>query len=89
MLETETLALGRTFFEQAVLLALPAMATSLVVGLVISVFQAATNIQEQTLAFVPRMLALALVFVVTMPWMLKVAIYFTVRMISSASEIAG
>ena len=89
MLETETLALGRTFFEQAVLLALPAMVTSLVVGLIISVFQAATSIQEQTLAFVPRMLALALVFVITMPWMLRVSIYFTVQMITHASEMGG
>jgi len=87
MNELDAVALGREFFYHAVLLTLPALVVSLVVGLVISVFQAVTNIQEQTLSFAPRILALAGLFIVTMPWLLQMSIYFTVQMFSRAAQI--
>lgn len=87
MTELDAVALGRDFFYHAVLLTMPALAISLVVGLVISVFQAVTNIQEQTLSFAPRILALAGLFVITMPWLLQMSIYFTVQMFSRAAQI--
>ncbi|MCY2989207.1 MAG: flagellar biosynthetic protein FliQ [Planctomycetota bacterium] len=69
------------------LLSLPALTLSLVVGLVIAVLQAATNIQEQTLTFVPRLLLLAVLFIVTMPWMLQLSVYFTAQMIWEAAKV--
>ncbi|HEY4261426.1 MAG TPA: flagellar biosynthetic protein FliQ [Schlesneria sp.] len=87
MNELDAVSLGRDFFYHAVLLTTPALAVSLVIGLVISVFQAVTNIQEQTLSFAPRILALAGLFVVTMPWLLQMSIYFTVQMFSRAAQI--
>lgn len=86
MTEMEAIELGREFFYHAVLLTGPALVISLVVGLIISIFQAVTNIQEQTLSFAPRILALAGLFVVTMPWLLQMTIYFTVQMFSRAAS---
>ena len=87
MTELDAVALGRDFFYHAVLLTLPALVISLVVGLAISIFQAVTNIQEQTLSFAPRILALAGLFIVTMPWLLQMSIYFTVQMFSRAAQM--
>jgi flagellar biosynthetic protein FliQ len=86
MTELEAVSLGREFFYHAVLLTLPALMVSLVVGLIISIFQAVTNIQEQTLSFAPRILALAGLFVLTMPWLLQMSIYFMVQMFSRAAQ---
>lgn len=85
MTELEAISLGREFFYHAVLLTMPALVVSLIVGLVISIFQAVTNIQEQTLSFAPRILALAGLFVLTMPWLLQLSIYFTVQMFARAA----
>jgi flagellar biosynthetic protein FliQ len=83
----EVVELSRDLLFTALLLALPTLAVSLIVGLVVSVFQAMTSIQEQTLAFVPRMLAVGLVLVFTLPWALQLATHFTVRMLWHAAEV--
>ncbi len=86
MTELDAVSLGREFFLNALLLTAPALVVSLIVGLIISVFQAVTNIQEQTLSFAPRILALAGVFILTMPWLLQMSIYFTVQMFARAAQ---
>ncbi|MEZ6130563.1 MAG: flagellar biosynthetic protein FliQ [Planctomycetaceae bacterium] len=70
----------------AVILSLPAVLTSLTVGIVISVLQTMTSIQEQTLTFAPRIIAVALVLIVSMPWSLRTASAFTVRMMVHLTE---
>ncbi len=77
----------REFFFYSTLLALPALVLSLLLGLIISVFQAATSIQEQTLTFVPRLLALLALFVFTLPWMLETSVSFTTQMFWRASQM--
>jgi flagellar biosynthesis protein FliQ len=64
----------------------PIMITSLVVGLVISLFQALTQIQEATIAFVPKVLIIFAVFLLSMPFMLATLIAFTQEL---AGRIAG
>ncbi len=59
------------------LISAPAMITILVVGIVISVIQAATQINEQTLSFVPKILCLTVVLAVTGPWILQTILEFT------------
>jgi flagellar biosynthetic protein FliQ len=86
MTEMEAVDLGRDFFFHVLLLTAPALAVSLVIGMIISIFQAVTNIQEQTLSFAPRIIALAGLFVFTMPWILQMAVYFTVQMFSRAAS---
>jgi flagellar biosynthetic protein FliQ len=87
MTHHEAIHIAREMMYYAVLLSLPALTLSLVVGLVIAVLQAATNIQEQTLTFVPRLLLLAVLFLLTMPWMLQLSVYFTAQMIWEAAKV--
>ena len=60
--------------RQAVMLALmvsaPLLAAALLIGVLVSLIQAVTQLQEQTLTFIPKLLGLSLVFVLTLPWML-------------------
>lgn len=71
--------------QQGLLVALqvsaPILGLSLAVGLVVSVFQAATQIQEATLSFVPKILVLAVALVVFGPWMLRTTMSFTSRLL--------
>jgi flagellar biosynthesis protein FliQ len=60
---------------------------SLVVGLIIGVLQSITSIQEQTLSFVPRLLAVGLVLVLAMPWTMQLAVHFTMRMLERAAGV--
>ena len=83
----QVIQLGRHLLYTAMLLALPAVAVSLVVGLVVSVFQTVTSIQEQTLSYAPRIVAVGLVFAFTLPWTLKMFINFTVQMLWYAAEV--
>jgi flagellar biosynthetic protein FliQ len=61
----------------ALLVSAPLLVVSLVVGLLISVFQAATSIQDITLTFVPKLIVIAIVAVLTLPWMIDVIVSFT------------
>jgi flagellar biosynthesis protein FliQ len=80
------LEIGRDLLTTTLLIAAPALIASLVVGLIVSILQTITSIQEQTLSFVPRLLAVGLVLVLTMAWTLQVAAHFTARMIEHATE---
>jgi len=71
----------------AVVLVLPAVFASLIVGVVISILQTITSIQEQTLTFAPRILAVAGVLILTMPWMLQTMSGFAMRMMTHAVEV--
>ncbi|MHB8224343.1 flagellar biosynthesis protein FliQ [Acidithiobacillus sp.] len=73
-----------TVGQQAVwttlLLSAPLLGIALVVGLLVSVFQAATQLNEMTLSFVPKILAMALVLVIAGPWMLHLIMDFTIQL---------
>ena len=69
------------------LVAEPILIISLVVGLIISIFQAATQIQEQTLTFVPKLIAIILVLVFGGPWMLNKLVMLTSELFQSISHI--
>lgn len=73
-------AVIRDLMVTAALLAAPAVLTSLFVGLLVSMLQTVTSIQEQTLSFVPRMLAVGVVLAVTVPWTIQVLTNFSTRM---------
>lgn len=59
-------------------IALPVLGVSLVVGLLVSIFQAVTQLQEPTLTFIPKILAVVVVIVVAGPWMMNTLLSFTV-----------
>ena len=73
----------------ALKVALPLLLVGLVVGLVISVFQAITQIQEQTLAFIPKVAGMAVVLVVAGPWMLGQLLSWTEELYGQIPKLVG
>ncbi len=73
----------RDCLKTAFIVAAPMLLTTIVVGLVISIFQAATQIHEMSLAFVPKILGIIVVLMVLSPWMLNVLVTFTSNLISN------
>jgi flagellar biosynthetic protein FliQ len=69
------------------LLAAPLLLVALVTGLIVGAFQAATQINEQTLSFIPKLLAMALAMVVAGPWMLKVLMSYTRELFESIPNL--
>ena len=69
--------LGRDALWTSLLLAGPLLGVALLVGLVVSVFQAVTSIQEQTLSFVPKLFGVAVTFILLLSWMLQTMMRFT------------
>ncbi len=80
MTEQAVLDLGAQTIMTALKVASPALLAAMVAGLVISIFQAATQINEQTMSFIPKILAMAITMVVLGPWVLKVLINFTTKL---------
>jgi flagellar biosynthesis protein FliQ len=70
-------------------IALPVLLVSLVVGLAVSIFQAVTQIQEQTLSFIPKVIAMAVVIVVAGPWMLGQIVAYTQNLYESIPSLVG
>ena len=83
----EVLEISRDLFYTALLVALPALVVSLLVGLVVSIFQTVTSIQDQTISYVPRIIIVGLVIVLTISFSLEMATHFTVRMLVRAAEV--
>jgi flagellar biosynthetic protein FliQ len=83
----EVLQLAHDFLSTALLISLPALAVSLIVGVIISVLQTVTSVQEQTLSFVPRLLAVGVVMLLCLGWILQLAVHFTMRMLATAAEV--
>jgi len=71
----------RDAFYYLILICGPLLLVSLILGLIISIFQAATSISEQTLTFVPKLIAVFLVTVIILPWMISNMKTFTVAII--------
>lgn len=69
--------LARRAMLMALLLGAPMLLVALVVGLLVSLFQALTQIQEQTLAFVPKFIAVAAIFLISLPWLLHTGVRYT------------
>jgi len=86
MTEQLVVYLFREAFYTMILVSSPMLVLSLIIGLVIAVFQAATSIQEITLTFVPKIIIVAVVAVLTLPWMMEVMIGFT---LSVFNQIPG
>jgi flagellar biosynthetic protein FliQ len=75
--------------QLAFMVALPLLLVALVVGLVVSVFQAVTQIQEQTLSFIPKIVAMGVTLVVGGPWMLNQLVTYTERLYSSIPTLVA
>ncbi len=75
--------IGRQALITVLLVAGPALLTGMVVGLFVSIVQSVTQIQEFTLTFVPKILAVVTVFIFALPWMLNTLLTFVTRLYSN------
>jgi len=79
--------LKEVFFTTFIIL-LPILGVSLIVGIFISIFQAATSIQEMTLTFVPKLIATVAVIILLMPWLIDKMVSITVKMFNMYNTFA-
>ena len=78
--------LGREVFFTAVMVASPMLLAGLIVGVTISVIQTATSIQEQTLTFIPKIVAVVVSLILFLPWMMQTLLDFSVELITNIPD---
>jgi flagellar biosynthetic protein FliQ len=81
--------LARDAIMVAMLLAAPLLTVALLVGLVISIIQTMTQVQEQTLSFVPKLIAVGATMLVALPWMLQLLVEYTANLLRSLPGYVG
>lgn len=85
MTDELVIRLGQEALRTTAMLAAPLLISTLVVGLAVSIFQALTQINEATLTFIPKMIVVALVFVLAGPWMMDVMSSYTINLFENIS----
>jgi flagellar biosynthetic protein FliQ len=85
-MEAKLISLGVETFKMALLLALPGLLTGMLLGLAVSIFQATTQINEMTLSFIPKILGVVIVIILTMPWMLNSMTDFATNILNMMPE---
>lgn len=88
MSENMLMGVIKDAISTGLMVAAPILIVSIVVGLIISIFQATTQIQEQTLTFVPKLIAVAVIGIVTGSWMLHTIVNFTARIFDLITNVA-
>lgn len=83
------MTVGRQTLEVVGLLAGPLLISSLIVGFIIAMFQAATQINEMTLTFIPKLITIGVVLMVAGPWMIQNLMSFTIRLFQSIPQLIG
>lgn len=89
MTPTTVVALARHAIEIMLLISAPLFITALATGLIISIFQAATQINESTLSFVPKLIVIVLTILLTGPWMLTVLTDYMRQLFESIPTLIG
>ncbi|AHH10441.1 flagellar biosynthesis protein FliQ [Borrelia coriaceae] len=77
----------RLSIENIIILSAPMLITALIVGLLVSIFQAVTSIQDQTLSFIPKIIIILLTLVIFGPWILKKLMQFAIVIFSQIQNI--
>ena len=81
--------LGQEALMIVLLVATPMLGLGLIVGLLVSVFQATTSIQEQTLAFIPKIIAVFVAILIFGPWMLRIMVEYVTNMLVNLPQYIG
>lgn len=87
MAEEVVLRLGQDAMRTTAMVAAPLLLTTLMVGLLISIFQAVTQINEATLSFIPKMIVMGLVIVLAGPWMVDLMSSYTINLFENIATI--
>jgi flagellar biosynthesis protein FliQ len=83
------MTIGTRALEVTLMLSAPMLLVALVVGLLVGVFQAATQINEMTLSFIPKLVAMAATMAIAGPWMLKLIVGYTRELFESIPTLIG
>jgi flagellar biosynthetic protein FliQ len=83
------MSMGRQAIEVTLMVAAPLLLTALIIGLVVSIFQAATQINESTLSFIPKLLGIFAVLILAGHWMLSTLINYLRLILTSIPDLAG
>jgi flagellar biosynthetic protein FliQ len=83
------MTIAQRALEMTVMLAAPLLLVALVVGLLVGIFQAATQINEMTLSFIPKLIGMATAMLIAGPWMLKQLVNYTRMLIESIPSLIG
>jgi flagellar biosynthetic protein FliQ len=83
------MTIAQRALEMTLMLAAPLLVVALLVGLLVGVFQAATQINEMTLSFIPKLLGMATALVIAGPWMLKELVNYTHTLFESIPSLVG
>lgn len=89
MTPESVMTIGRTALEMTLLVSAPVLLVTLIIGLTVSVFQAATQINEMTLSFIPKLLVMFVVLVVMGPWSLQLMVDYVARLFGSIPTLVG
>lgn len=89
MTPESVMTIGTRALEITLMLAAPMLLVALAVGLLVGVFQAATQINEQTLSFIPKLVAMAATLAFAGPWMLKLIVGYTRELFESIPMLVG
>lgn len=83
------MTIGRQALELTLIVSAPLLLTALAIGLVVSIFQAATQINEMTLSFIPKLLGMFVVLIIAGPWMIGLLLDYMQRLFSSIPWMVG
>jgi flagellar biosynthesis protein FliQ len=83
------MTMGRTAMEITLLVSAPLLLVALIIGLVVSIFQAATQINEATLSFIPKLVGVFVALVVAGPWMLSVMLDYMRQVFTGIPNMVG
>lgn len=89
MTPESVMTLGREALEVTLIISAPVLLSALVIGLVVSIFQAATQINEQTLSFIPKLVGMFGVLIIAGPWMVGLMVDFIQRLFSNIPWMVG
>jgi flagellar biosynthetic protein FliQ len=83
------MTLGQQALELTLMVSAPMLLTALVIGLIVSIFQAATQINEMTLSFIPKLVGMFVVLIISGPWMIGILLDYMTRLFSSIPYMVG
>jgi flagellar biosynthetic protein FliQ len=89
MTPESVMSMGRQAMEVTLMVAAPMLLVALIIGLIVSIFQAATQINEQTLSFIPKLVGIFAALVIAGPWMLSVMLDYMRQLFSGIPGMIG
>ncbi|MCE2941108.1 MAG: flagellar biosynthesis protein FliQ [Gemmatimonadota bacterium] len=89
MSEALIVDLARKALTMTLMLSAPMLLVALVIGLAVGILQSVTQIQEQTLTYVPKLVGISVVFLLALPWMMQLTVKYTVELFRSLPTLIG